>query len=489
MTARPNLLLFMPDQLRADALGCFGNPVASTPAFDALAARGTRFTDAWSQHSVCGPSRVSMMTGWYPHVAGHRTLDNLLAPTEPNLMRLLHDAGYHVAIAGNRGDVFASGVTEASSDFCGFLVEPSQDDLMRRFTSEHDQSSALFRAMCFGSGGDSVLLDYDEAVVRTAEQWIAEAAPRTEPWALWVPLMFPHPPFTVEEPWFSLHDRSAMSDPLPPTKGKPAFMEAYRRAYGWDALTVDDFHEITAIYYGMVSRVDSQLGRLVDALDETGLTERTIVAAFTDHGEYLGDYGLVEKWPSGLDPCLLRNPLILAGPAIPEGTSIDQPVEMIDLLPTLCEIAGAEIRHTHFGRSLVPVLADPTVEHRPFACAEGGFRPSDTHLFEGGGWIYQAKTDLQQQRPELVGLALALRTPTHTYVYRGYEGDELYDRVADPSETRNLLDPDDPASTDGSIGHLAADLRSMVLQWLTETSDVIPWEADPRFPEIPNGYR
>ena len=116
-SSRPNLLLFTADQLRADALGCFENPTAQTPIFDAFARRGTRFNSAWSQHSVCGPSRVSIMTGWYPHTSGHRTLDNLLKPWEPNLLRLLKDAGYTVAMTGNSGDVFAEGVTELSTDF------------------------------------------------------------------------------------------------------------------------------------------------------------------------------------------------------------------------------------------------------------------------------------------------------------------------------------------------------------------------------------
>src|SRR5690349_2410632 len=89
---RPNLLLFMTDQQRADSVGAFGNPVARTPNLDALAARGTVFTDAWSQHSACSQSRISMMTGWYPHVAGHRTLDHLLQPWEPNVLADLRTA-------------------------------------------------------------------------------------------------------------------------------------------------------------------------------------------------------------------------------------------------------------------------------------------------------------------------------------------------------------------------------------------------------------
>ena len=100
---RPNFVVFMPDQLRADAVGAFGNPVASTPNIDALAARGTLFRQAFSQHSVCSPSRVSMLTGWYPHVSGHRSLTHLIKPWEPNLMKMLRDGGYNVAWAGAGG--------------------------------------------------------------------------------------------------------------------------------------------------------------------------------------------------------------------------------------------------------------------------------------------------------------------------------------------------------------------------------------------------
>jgi hypothetical protein len=120
---RPNLLFFIPDQLRYDALGCSGNALARTPHVDGLASRGTRFTDCYGQHSVCGPSRVSFLTGWYPHVRGHRTLDYLLHDDEPNLLRILLQAGYHVAHAGMRGDTFAPGMTQESTSRFGFEVK------------------------------------------------------------------------------------------------------------------------------------------------------------------------------------------------------------------------------------------------------------------------------------------------------------------------------------------------------------------------------
>ena len=146
MDARPNLLLFMPDQLRADAVGCFGNPVAHTPNIDALADAGTRFTNAYGQHSVCSQSRISMFTGWYPHVAGHRTLSHLLQPHEPNVFKSLRTGGYHVALAGARGDMMGVGVTEASSDRFGFTTAPDIGALLHKgpFPEDHKYYFAFY---------------------------------------------------------------------------------------------------------------------------------------------------------------------------------------------------------------------------------------------------------------------------------------------------------------------------------------------------------
>ena len=483
-TTPPNFVFFMPDQLRADAVGCFGSPIAKTPHIDALADRGVKFDDAWAQHPVCGPSRVSLLTGWYPHVAGHRTLDNLIEDHEPNLFKTLRAAGYHVMIAGDRGDVFAPGVTEASSDMCGFLESPDRAAAIERWTSPFPDGHRLHRAMYFGETGTAESVDFDEATVRTAERWLDGHAPTDQPWALWIPLIFPHPPFTVEEPWFSLHDRADMPAPIAPSDatGKAGFMTAYRDIYGWGDLTDTDFREIAATYHGMVSRVDDQLGRIVDAVDAIGATDDTVVVFLTDHGEYLGDFGLVEKWPSGLDPCILRNPLIMAGADLPTGRVVERPVELVDVLPTVCELAGTEAAHTQFGRSLLPAIADPDETHRDFACSEGGFRVSDQHLFETAGFIYEAKARLQREQPALVGTAMSLRTPTHTYVHRRHESDEYYDRIADPQETHNLIGRTDDLE-------LQQQLLGLLLGWLADTSDVIPWEANPRRPEIAHGPR
>jgi arylsulfatase A-like enzyme len=482
--SRPNLLLFMPDQLRADALGCFGNPAAHTPHIDALARRGTRFTQAYVNHPVCSPSRVNLMTGWYPHTRGHRTLTHLVQPHEPNLLRYLKDSGYHVACAGHRGDMFAPGVTEASTHFCGWTTQPVRAEMS--MGPQHPEHAPLYHAFVHGLRPSARnWLDFDEAATRTAIDWLA-ARPRG-PWCLFVPLIFPHLPFEVEPRWYDLHAGKTMPTPIAPaaTHGKPRFMDALRRAAHLDELAAEQWADIARLYYAMVSRVDDQLGRILDVVERIGATPRTDVFFFTDHGEYLGDFGLVEKWPSGLDPCLTRNPLIVAGPNAREGATSDAFVEMVDLLPTLLELAGTQARHGHFGRTFVPSLADAAAPGaREFACTEGGFRREDEPLFERPTGEYALKGALQHAEPELVGKAFCLRTRAWSYVWRQYERDELYDRVADPHETRNLLA--DSACTTATIA-AAASARDRLLAWLADTSDTIPWQTDPRFPPIPHG--
>jgi arylsulfatase A-like enzyme len=470
--SRPNLLLFMTDQQRFDSLGVSGNAAASTPTFDALAARGTRFTQAYSQHSACSQSRIAMMTGWYPHVAGHRTLDNLLKPWEPNVLATLRSSGYHVAWAGVRGDTFAPGVTAASTDFFGYLVTPSLDAAAAAHHVPFPREHRLRNTFYVGAVDRDLGPDFDEAAVQTAIELLDRGIP--EPWVLVLTLFAPHPPFAVAEPWFSMHARSAMPDRVPVGNGKPMFQAELRARASLDGLTDDDWAEIAATYYGMVSRVDDQLARVLAAVDRSGAGDRTVTFTYTDHGEYLGDYGLVEKWPSGLDDCLLRNPLIVAGPGVREGAAFDGFIEMIDLVPTWCDLAETEVGHDQFGRSLVPVLSGHRETHRDAAFSEGGFRLDEEVRNElPAEFPYDIKTGLLHEQPALVARAVAVRTDEWTYVHRTVEPDELYDRARDPHETANVV-------SDKGNAEVAAALRERVLTWLVETSDTIPVERDPR---------
>ena len=180
MPEQPNFLIIVADQLRADAVGVFGNRYVRTPSLDRLAAGGTCFTNAYVQHPVCSPSRASFLTGWYPHTAGHRGLRSLIRAGEPNLLRILRDAGYHVTWLGARGDTFAPGVTELSVHEYGFSEPPGEQP--SRQDPDHDLWDRLYYR---GRRAPSVI-DHDEAAIRSGEKWLR--SPPRDPWVLFVPL-------------------------------------------------------------------------------------------------------------------------------------------------------------------------------------------------------------------------------------------------------------------------------------------------------------
>jgi arylsulfatase A-like enzyme len=251
-------------------------------------------------------------------------------------------------------------------------------------------------------------------------------------------------------------------------------MNELRHRGGLDRIDPEDWAEIAATYHGMVSRLDDHFGRIQTALEQAAVLDRTVTCFMSDHGEYLGDYGLIEKWPSGLDGCLVRNPLIIAGPDIAEGRTIDGIIEMIDLLPTCCELADTEVDHPQFGRSLVDILGGRAGSTRQAAFSEGGFRIDEERQNEPlAAYPYDVKTTLLHEEPSLVGRAIAVRTEGWAYVYRSLEPDELYDRAADPGELQNVAG--NPANAS-----VVAEHRDLVLKWLVESSDVVPPERDPR---------
>ncbi|MBP2326941.1 arylsulfatase A-like enzyme [Kibdelosporangium banguiense] len=467
-----NFLVVVADQLRADALGAFGNPAAKTPNLDRLAAGGAAFTNAYAQHPVCAPSRASFLSGWYPHTAGHRSFGTPLRADEPNFLRTFRENGYHVTWVGDRGDTFGPGATELAVDEHGFTTKPSSgrwgDGLAPASPPfPHENWGRLFYR---GRVHDEQDVDFDEAAVRTAEQWLA--VQRDEPWVLFAPLVAPHCPFQAPEPWFSLHDRNSVRTPVSGSGPEPAYLQGIRDYYGTSEATPDMWREIAATYQGMVSRLDHHVGRLVDAAGPD-----TVVVFFSDHGEYLGDFGVVEKWPSALHSCITRDPLIISGPGVPAAGAVDAMAELIDVFPTLFDLAGISAGYAHFGRSLLPVLRDPSAGHREYAFSEGGFLIEEEPKFEQAPYPYDRKSALQHDQPSTVGKAVAVRDHRWTYVWRLYEPAEIYDRTADPDEAHNLIGRPE-------VAEVETRMSQVLLRWLVETADTLPERVDPRLPRV-----
>lgn len=478
---KPNYIIFMPDQLRYDSLGCTTGPDSGikTPNIDAFAARGSLFTNCFTQASVCSQSRCSMFTGTYPHVSGHRSLENLIKPWEPNIFRSLKESGYHVACLAPRGDTFAPTVTELSVTEYGFLETPEYVPKFGGGEREIDES-IWGRLFYRGLRDADKAMDYDEAVVRSALTWL-DCPPTDKPWVLFMPLIFPHCPFQVEEPFFSMYDREKVTSieatPDKKTGYEPRYMKSIRERYGTHRATDEIWKEIKATYYGMISRLDDQFGRVMKRVDELGIWKDTVTMFFTDHGEYLGDHGLIEKWPSGLSETLVHEPLIVGGAGLPEGKKINAMTEMVDLVPTMLEISGIGESFSHNGLSWIPLLCGDATTHKQYAFSEGGFLTSEEPILEQAPYPYDLKAGLQHEDTTLVGKAISLRDETWTFVYRLYEPSELYHRQNDPHELHNLAE-------DPNHKELADKFEKATLKWLLQGADVMPWTADPRFPEV-----
>jgi arylsulfatase A-like enzyme len=473
--AKPNFLFFMADELRADAVHCIDDRPIQTPTMDRLADEGSSFGRFYVQHPICSPSRASFMTGWYPHTRGHRTLTYLLRPHEPNLLKYLKSAGYHVEWNG-KNDLLAK---ESFADSVSKRCEKWSASLMPWTKNPWPPDHPHYKSLYWGCRGEAPYKDYDSMWVREAIQFLRSRPP--EPFFLYLPLIFPHPPYMVEEPYFSMYDRDKVTPPLPVRlDDKPHFMRELRHRYGIDRLSEADLREIVATYWGMVTRVDDLLGELMTALDSSPLSENTVVVVTSDHGDYVGDYGQTEKWWTGFQDCILRVPLIIRLPGRQGGGRIDAFTESIDVFATIMELAGIEPQHTHFGRSLLPLMRRETTEHRSAVFADGGHAPSETHALEplwpdGTDYgTYYEKTHIQYEDPTTLAKAAMIRTERWKYVARlAGQLEELYDLEADPGELVNRID-------DEGLRDVVAELRNELLQWFLRTGDDVAFDQDPR---------
>ena len=321
----------------------------------------------------------------------------------------------------------------------------------------------------------------EEHLLENAIQYLRSRRDSEQPFFLFLPWGLPHCPYTCPEPFYSMYDPDDLPDLRPAELlQKPAFYRFIHEYRKLDQLNERELKRIAAVYMGMISYVDDLLGRLLDVLEETGLWDNTAVFAFSDHGDWAGDYGLVEKWPSGMDDCLTRVPMIVRAPGCPGGNVVKTPVECHDIMPTSLELAGIECRHTHFAHSMMPQLRGEDGDADRAVFTEGGYNTNEPHCFEGRDAgllrkesIYYAKVQQQQEEPQSVSRAVSIRTSTHRYVKRPFDIDELYDLRSDPYELDNRID-------DADCGAVLSELKERLLEWYVNTADVVPWEQDSR---------
>lgn len=491
MADRPHVLIFNPDQWRGDVLGHLGNPAAVTPTLDRwVQTEAVSFSNAFCQNPVCTPSRCSFMTGWYPHVRGHRTMYHMLRPDEPMLLRSLKEAGYFVWWGGKNDVVPAQ---HGYAAYCDVKYHPLQSPSPLwaappqagwRGDPGGDNYYSFYVGRIETPPGAAFYGDSDWANVLGAIELIRTWR-GNQPLCIYLPLTYPHPPYAVEDPWYSAIDRARIPPRTPSPadwSGKPSLLRGIwerQNLRGWSEAR---WTELRATYYGMCARVDEQFGLVLDALREAGLYDETAIFFFSDHGDFTGDYGLVEKTQNTFEDCLTRVPLLIKPPSTVaiRPRICDALVELIDVPATIEVLTGVRPRHSHFGRSLLPLLQGDSEEGRDAVFCEGGRLHGERHCMElestsaqTPDGLYWPRVNLQQSEGPEHTKAVMCRTRHFKYVRRLYESDELYDLRDDPHEQHNRIN-------DPSLAGVLAELKERLLTFFLETADVVPHDTDRR---------
>ena len=434
---RPNILFIMVDEMKWDVLGCAGHPIVRTPNLDRLAAEGTRFATAYTVAPICTPSRYSFFTARYAHV--HGATDNSTPTREPQVLlpSILKQAGYQTAISGKLHFIPA-GEAFGFDSFWSFAGEgPGQLETWPEFVEKkHGRGSARrLVEQPFPDdplGEDLGKLTYPQEDSQT--HWITDRAleflgarDAARPFFLFVSYLDPHSPSHLCEPYWNMYDAEKMS--LPPT---------FRQDTNKTATTAANRHEVndpaivkamTAAYFAKVTMVDDNVGRLLAGLRQAGLETNTLVVFTSDHGNMLGD---LNRWFKGaMYEGSTRIPLLIKAPELGRGAVVTNVVQNIDVMPTLCALAGVPLpAQGSQGRVLTDLVAGRATNWSERAFAE-----------RGSAMIREGRLKFIRNDPKG-----AKRSGTAV---------EFYDLLADPRETNNLAH--DPAHTE-SVTRLGAAL-------------------------------
>jgi arylsulfatase A-like enzyme len=432
-TPRPNILWYCTDQQRFDTIGALGNSYVKTPTIDALVAEGTAFTHAYCQSPICTPSRSSFMTGMYAsRVHNCRNGNESFNHHPPLISKLIAEAGYDCGLIG-----------KFHLQSSGHRTEPRLDDGFRFWKFSHAPRDDWAEGHDYAdwvraNGGDLNALREDEDRVPAElhqTTWATERAlefiggDHDGPWMLNVNVYDPHPPFIPPRAFADQFDAAEM--PGPHFRESDVAQQQALRCIDFQTETQDpiefDGKNVQALYYAMIALIDDQFARILDFLDQTGQRENTAIIFTSDHGETLGDHGLLFKGCRFYEG-LVRVPLILSWPGqIQTGLRSDALVELIDKSATLLELAGVPKQEHVQGRSLLPIARGEVSpdHHRDFVRSEY-YDALDSHFVAGDG-NGTFGTMYRNRRYKLC-------------VYHGHGLGELYDLEADPWEFDNLWD-------------------------------------------------
>lgn len=474
---QPNILIIMTDQQRADLLAREGYPLNTMSFLDDLAQQGTWFNKAYTAAPASGPARVSMLTGRYPSATRVRSNHNISdAYFQKDIFDIAKESGYNTAMIGKNHSHLSHEKVDYWDEF-NHLGQNSQNksEQAKQFDKYLGTTSfyASFEPSPFG-----IEQQLPYRMVNDATSWIDSHSEK--PFLMWFSIPEPHNPYQVCEPYFSMFPpeslpslRSSAKDRA--KKGAEYELLAEMMEMGHEGYQ-ENLPRLRSIYHGMLRMIDEQLRRFIYELKEKGTYENTIIVFVSDHGDYVGEYGLMKKGV-GLDEALARIPMQWIGPGIKASAKPHNAhVSIIDIFPTVCEIMGAPIPMGVQGRSLWPLLQGKNYPKEEF---------ESIMVEDGYGGMYYTKEDGTDyikegavgKKPGLFfdelntwtqsGTMRMIRSDEWKLVYDMDANGQLYNLKTDPSGLDNLFYKKEYADIKNRM-------IEKLLRWEISTQDPIP---------------
>lgn len=462
-----NVLFLMTDQHRVDTLGCYGNDAVATPNLDRLAASGTRFDRWYTPTAICTPARASLLTGQAPF--RHRLLANAernvgyledLPPDSFSFSAALRERGYNCGLIGK----WHTGTHRTAADFGfdgpdlpGWHNPVDVGDYLAYLAEhgypEHKITEEMRGTMPNGRPGNLLAARLQQPVEATFEAYLAtraielleryaaDRAAAGRPFYLALNFFGPHLPYVLPDHYFDLYDPDRIELPASTAEtfeGKPPVQRNYSAHWAFDTMPAAESRKLIAAYWGYVTMIDEQLGRVLDALDRLGLDQETAVFFTADHGEFTGAHRLHDKGPAMYED-IYRTPGLIRIPSGPAGQVRDEFVSLTDCTATILELAGCDPAPAVDSRSLLPLV-------------QGEAPAWDDHVvceFHGHHFPYPQRM---------------LRTDRYKLVINPDSVNELYDLDADPDELHN-------AYAEPALASVRDDLTARLYRLLRDRGD------------------
>lgn len=389
-----NLLIIISDEHRKDAMGCAGHPLVKTPNLDNLAERGSLFENAYTPSPMCVPTRAAIACGDHVHNIRHWDSATPYNGSIRSWMKQLRDAQIEVASIGKlhfRSSDDDNGFSEELLPMhvvegVGWAV-----GLLRENPPPYDSASEL--AADVGVGASSYT-DYDLAITETAEKWLHNQSNEDTPWAAFVSLVSPHYPLRAPEAFYSLYDPAEMDLPIGySAENRPEHPELKSISSFFkydDYFNEQKIREAKCAYYGLTSFMDDCVGRVLQALEDSGQADDTVVVYVSDHGDMMGDLGFWTK--QVMYDASAGVPMIIAGPGIPKARRVTTGTSLLDIAATALDVTGISddaISKNLPGRSLRDIANQPDDPDRTiFSEYHDGGSTTATFMIRWNHWKY-----------------------------------------------------------------------------------------------------